>query len=234
MLWHTRRQRLLQSSNLRAGSGSNSASGCDGDGEAERRSFAAKQPRLNASAPRRGRSASTPAPAESAAGGEHLQETGVRGEPRVVLRPNSATSPRARQRHDDLAGRSNTFCCCRLGSAWHAPIRLRRGGCRRKRKRPERRRQEARRREDEEFDSLHGRGMARFLDSQASPAVGQTLTIWLARLLESAAYEGARNDGRPPGRGAHLWTYAGRENGTSVSDPVEVIGHIRTYPWNDT
>jgi hypothetical protein len=36
-----------------------------------------------------------------------------------------------------------------------------------------RERQEARRREEEEFDSRDGRDMARFLDSQASQAVGQ-------------------------------------------------------------
>jgi hypothetical protein len=40
-------------------------------------------------------------------------------------------------------------------------------------RRRERERQDARRREEEEFDSLDGRDMARFLDSQASQAVGQ-------------------------------------------------------------
>jgi hypothetical protein len=95
--------------------------GATAHGGAERRSFAAKQPRLSASEPRCGRGAfSAPVPSPPGAGGAHLEGTGDRGESRVVARPEGPISAPRDRGDDDLVGRSTTCRCCRLGSAGRA------------------------------------------------------------------------------------------------------------------
>jgi hypothetical protein len=87
---------------------------------------------------------------------QHLDEAGDRGEACVVVRSDDATQAPARgSGDDDLAARSTTCRCCRLGSAWRTPEC---DGCGRKKKRRKREREwerdEAWREEDRQIEAI--------------------------------------------------------------------------------